>query len=89
MNRNKRVGLWAGLWGVGLVLTSGVGVAQPVIGATDGGRGAMNVGTDSGFMTVCSSLVALPGLQKFGEKPKWLFAAGAPDRVPYLEVPMD
>ena len=64
-------------------------VAQPVIGATDGGRGAMNVGTDSGFMTVCSSLVALPGLQKFGEKPKWLFAAGAPDRVPYLEVPMD
>ncbi|MEX0692977.1 MAG: NRDE family protein [Rhodospirillales bacterium] len=55
----------------------------------DGERGAMNVGTDGGFMTVCSSLVALPGLERFGEKPKWLFAAGSPDRVPYLEVPVE
>lgn len=60
-------------------------VAQPM----DGGRGAMNVGTDGGFMTVCSSLVALPGLQKFGEKPKWLFAAGAPDRTSYQDVSLD
>lgn len=52
----------------------------------DGARGAMNVGADSGFMTVCSSLVALPGLDRFGEKPKWLFAAGSPDRTPYLNV---
>lgn len=54
--------------------------------ATDGERGAMNVGTDSGFMTVCSSLVALPGVDRFGEKPKWLFAAGAPDKMPFLDV---
>ncbi len=54
--------------------------------ATDGERGAMNVGTDSGFMTVCSSLVALPNVDRFGEKPKWLFAAGAPDKVPFLDV---
>lgn len=54
--------------------------------AVDGERGAMNVGTGSGFMTVCSSLVALPGLERFGEKPKWQFAAGPPDKVPFLDV---
>lgn len=54
--------------------------------ASDGERGAMNVGTGSGFMTVCSSLVALPGVDRFGEKPKWLFAAGAPDKMPFLDV---
>lgn len=54
--------------------------------ASDGERGAMNVGTGSGFMTVCSSLVALPGVERFGEKPKWLFAAGSPDKMPFLDV---
>jgi len=52
----------------------------------DARRGAMNVGSDSGFMTVCSSVIALPGPERFGEKPKWLFAAGAPDRTPYIDV---
>jgi uncharacterized protein with NRDE domain len=54
--------------------------------ASDGERGAMNVGSGSGFMTVCSSLVALPGVERFGEKPKWLFAAGPPDKMPFLDV---
>lgn len=54
--------------------------------ASDGERGAMNVGTDSGFMTVCSSMLALPGMARFGEKPKWLFCAGSPDRMPFLDV---
>lgn len=56
--------------------------------ASDGERGAMNVGTGSGFMTVCSSLVALPGVERFGEKPKWLFAAGSPDQAPFEQVPL-
>ena len=54
--------------------------------ASDGERSAMNVGTGSGFMTVCSSLVALPGVARFGEKPKWLFAAGSPDQAPFQDV---
>ena len=54
--------------------------------ASDGERGAMNVGSGSGFMTVCSSLVALPGIARFGEKPKWLFCAGSPDKLPFLDV---
>lgn len=54
--------------------------------ASDGERGAMNVGTGSGFMTVCSSLVALPGVERFGESPKWLFAAGPPDQAPFQDV---
>lgn len=54
--------------------------------ASDGERGAMNVGTGSGFMTVCSSLVALPGVERFGEKPKWLFAAGSPDQTSFEQV---
>lgn len=55
----------------------------------DGERGAMNVGTGNGFMTVCSSMVALPGVSRFGEKPKWLFAAGSPDKAPFQVVDLD
>lgn len=52
----------------------------------DGERGGMTVGDGSGFATVSSSLVALPGPDRFGEKPKWCFAAGAPDTVQYESV---
>lgn len=67
-------------------------VWQRLMGSRDSGdgagdRGAMSIGDGTGFGTVCSSLVALPGPDRFGEKPKWLFAAGAPDRVPYEPVP--
>lgn len=51
-----------------------------------GERGAMNVGKGGGFGTVCSSLIALPGVDRFGEKPQWLFAAGAPDMAPFEAV---
>jgi len=53
------------------------------------GRGAMTVGRQSGFGTVCSSLVALPGPDRFGEKPKWLFAKGPPDITPFEPVSFD
>lgn len=51
-----------------------------------GERVGMTVGDGTGFGTVCSSLVALPGPARFGETPIWLFAAGAPDRVPFEPV---
>lgn len=55
-------------------------------GRIDGERIGMNVGDGTGFTTVSSSLVALPGPDRFGEKPIWLFAAGAPDRAPFEVV---
>ncbi len=56
--------------------------------ANDGmsGRGAMTVGSQTGFGTVCSSLVALPGPDRFGEKPKWLFADGPPDTTTFKPI---
>ncbi len=52
----------------------------------DSGRGAMTVGSGMGFGTVCSSMIALPGPDRFGEKPKWLFAEGPPDQAPFVPV---
>ncbi len=56
---------------------------------SDGERGGMTVGDGSGFSTVSSSLVALPGPDRFGEMPKWSFAPGAPDETPYSPVDLD
>ena len=53
---------------------------------SDGERGGMTVSDAHGFATVSSSLMALPGPDRFGEKPKWLFASGAPDTTPYEPV---
>lgn len=52
----------------------------------DGERTGMTVGDGTGFGTVSSSLVALPGPDRFGEKPKWRFAPGAPDTTDYEPV---
>ena len=54
-----------------------------VVSAFDHG---MTVGDGTGFTTVSSSLVALPGPDRFGDKPIWLFCAGAPDQAPYEPV---
>lgn len=53
---------------------------------SDGERGGMTVGDGEGFSTVSSSLLALPGADRFGEKPIWAFAAGAPDVAAYEPV---
>jgi uncharacterized protein with NRDE domain len=45
----------------------------------------INVPERDGFATVCSSLVALPAQGK-PIKPIWLFAAGSPDRAPFVPV---
>ncbi len=56
----------------------------------DGPQGAMTVVTDSGFETVSSSLIALPGLPQSARtkpaKPVWLFAPGRPDQNAFEEV---
>ncbi len=53
----------------------------------DGNPGsAMNVAMDGGFGTGSSSLIALPGADRYGIKPVWLFAGGPPDETSYEPV---
>ena len=49
-----------------------------------GPGGAMTVITSSGFGTVSSSLLALPGYRQ--EDPIWLFAAGRPGETPFRPI---
>ncbi|MBT3305711.1 MAG: hypothetical protein HN377_04440 [Alphaproteobacteria bacterium] len=49
-------------------------------------KGSMTIVTETGFATVSSSLLALPGRDRPGVKPTWLFAPGPPDEVPYAPV---
>jgi hypothetical protein len=54
---------------------------------TDAGpAGAMNVVTNLGFGTLCSALLALPARDCLSVPPRFRFAAGRPDVVPYREV---
>ncbi len=53
-----------------------------------GPEGAMNVVTDAGVGTVSSQLLALPALNRFGEKPRFRFAAGRPDTTLFKDVPL-
>ncbi|MCW5699906.1 MAG: NRDE family protein [Rhodospirillales bacterium] len=48
--------------------------------------GAMTVATDTGFGTVSSTLIALPGEGAVSPSPIWLFASGPPDRTPFHPV---
>lgn len=47
---------------------------------------AMEVVTDSGFQTVCSSLLALPAPGLPRRRPVWRFAHGLPSQVPFRPV---
>lgn len=51
-----------------------------------GPKGAMNIERSDGFATVCSSLMAIPSMALFPQKPRWIFAAGSPDKVPFEPV---
>lgn len=55
----------------------------------DGAHAAMNLDFPNGFGTVCSHLLAIPRYPGFGHKPKFLFAPGSPDLVPYELVNLD
>lgn len=50
-------------------------------------EGAMNVVTDFGFGTVSSLLLALPARGRCDVEPRFLYAAGRPDEVPFHCVP--
>lgn len=47
---------------------------------------AMNIGMETGFATVSSSLIALPGPQLQDTPAVWLFADARPDTAPYQAV---
>ena len=49
-------------------------------------EGAMNLGSNTIFGTVSSSLIGLPNIQKAVLKPKWLFSAGKPDEDKYFSI---
>lgn len=51
-----------------------------------GPAGAMTIVTGTGFGTVSSSLIALPGPSDRPRKPVWRFAPGRPGEAPYEEV---
>ncbi|MBL6933223.1 MAG: NRDE family protein [Rhodospirillales bacterium] len=51
-----------------------------------GPHGAMNIDRGDDFATVSSSLIAIPSFKLAPVKPRWVFAAGAPDQVPYEAV---
>jgi len=54
---------------------------------TDAGpEGAMTIVTAGGFGTISSSLLALPRRGRDDVKPRFLFAAGRPDRAPFTAV---
>lgn len=58
-------------------------------GTPDAPEDAMTFQTPSGFGTSSSSLLALPSPQNaldHGARPIWLFAAGPPDRTPFVPV---
>ncbi|MBT5429383.1 MAG: hypothetical protein HOK89_05650 [Rhodospirillaceae bacterium] len=65
-------------------------LASKVYEADEGPTGAMAISTNSGFGTVCSSLIALPSQDSIfsssRSRPKYLFSSGSPAHSPYIPV---
>ena len=61
-------------------------LASRVYAVADGPTETMCVVTDRGYGTVSSSLIALPAIERLGEKPRWLFAPGRPDEAEFAPV---
>lgn len=49
-------------------------------------KAALNVDYEGRFGTVCSQIAAIPKHPGYGQKVRYLFAAGAPDRAPFVPV---
>ncbi len=64
-------------------------LADRVGNQTYGPTGAMCIETDQGFGTISSSLIALPGINLWPQKPVWRFSAGPPQEDGYKPVAMD
>ena len=54
--------------------------------APDEEKASMTITTPTGFATVSSSLLALPGPDRHEVKPRWLLAPGRPDKTDYEAV---
>jgi len=52
-----------------------------------GAEAAMNLVFNDGFGTVSSFVMGVPRYPGFGTRPRWWFADGQPDRVPFALVP--
>jgi len=61
-------------------------MSSQVFDSDVGFDGAMFIKSDSGFGTICSSLIALPAQQKQGVSPKFLFASGRPNLKKFTAV---
>ena len=56
-------------------------------GEGEGGPvGAMTISTDSGFGTICSSIIAIPAAADPPKRPIWRFAAGKPGDAPFEPI---
>lgn len=64
-------------------------LASRVHAAPHGVETAMTFDLPNGFGTLSSALLALPRYPGYSERPRWLFAAGPPDRAPFLPVSLD
>jgi len=51
-----------------------------------GPAAAMAIRTETGFGTVCGSLIALPAAEALGRKPIWRFAPGLPGEAPWVDI---
>ena len=61
-------------------------MSSQVFDSEGGSDGAMFIISDSGFGTVCSSLIALPSQQNQGVKPNFLFASERPNLNKFVTV---
>ena len=59
---------------------------KALLAETEPAGEALTIRGPGGFGTVSSSLIALPAAGRPGAAPAWLFAAGPPDRAPWLPV---
>ncbi len=61
------------------------------VDAAGGPASAMNIALaleQDSFATVASSLIAMPAYPGFDQRPVWLHAQGAPDRIPFTAIPL-
>ena len=61
-------------------------MSSQVFDSEGGSGGAMYISSDSGFGTVCSSLIALPSQENQRVRPKFLFASGRPNLNKFFTV---
>ena len=64
-------------------------MSSQVFDSEGGSDGAMFIKSDSGFGTVCSSLIALPSQENQRVRPKFLFSSGRPNLNKFFAIDLD